>query len=572
MSGLRDRLARHLKPGKTAAAPEAGAEQRQAELTPEQAQHGPAEGGGPAACPLSESAAGAVAGTTREPAGAPDAAGNAPAEGSAPAEGAHGYAGHASGGSPADARSGSGQADEPAASAAPAAPAPAHPEAAAWAKLDAELYEFPAGSFVRRVRTYPMDAYHGRYRLDALHEHVREFGAFHPEAEPVHAEGLLFFDTETTGLGVGAGNVAFLVGIGYYETGRFVVEQLFIRHPAEERAMLAYLEEKMKRFTHVVSYNGRTFDWPILQNRFILNRMRPDIDRLLHLDLLHPSRSLWKHSMPSVRLGKVEEAQLGYAREDDVSGAFAPELYVLYLAEGKTDVLRGVFVHNERDIVSLAALSALITRYLADEEPLEPKSPGDLFRLGQWLLKMNRLPSAEKILELGFYRLQEQGEKGHTVSGDLLLRYAAYYKKAGVRDRAVELWNRLIRQAGPAAAAPVEAYIELAMHYEHGCKDYALALELSREALDVLRQRRRLLRRSEKAADEERRIAHRIERLQRKLRDCGKSVSERKASVKAAIPSRPPKPPGQARSAKPSGKPRPAYAADSLFDVARNPG
>ncbi|MEY9093362.1 ribonuclease H-like domain-containing protein [Paenibacillus sp. RC84] len=570
MSGLRDRLARHLKPGKpadkAAAAPEAGAEQRQAELTPEQAQQGAAEGGGLAACPLSESVAGAVAdsaaGPAREPAAGLAVAGNAPT-------GGHGYAGHAASGSPGDARPGSGQAGDPAA---PAAPAPAHPEAAAWAKLGAELYEFPAGSFVRRVCTYPMDAYHGRYRLDALHEHVRELGAFHPEAEPVDAEGLLFFDTETTGLGVGAGNVAFLVGIGYYEAGRFVVEQLFIRHPAEERAMLAYLEEKMERFTHVVSYNGRTFDWPILQNRFILNRMRPDIDRLLHLDLLHPSRSLWKHSMPSVRLGKVEEAQLGYAREDDVSGAFAPELYVLYLAEGKTDVLRGVFVHNERDIVSLAALSALITRYLADEEPLEPKSPGDLFRLGQWLLKMNRLPSAEKILELGFSRLQEQGEEGHTVSADLLLRYAAYYKKAGVRDRAVELWTRLIRQAGSAAAAPVEAYIELAMHYEHGCKDYALALELSREALDVLRQRRRLLRRSEKAADEERRIAHRIERLQRKLRDCGKSVSERKASAKAAIPSKPAKLPGQARSAKPSGKPRPAYAADSLFDVSRNPG
>ncbi|MEC0249433.1 ribonuclease H-like domain-containing protein, partial [Paenibacillus chitinolyticus] len=454
--------------------------------------------------------------------------------------------------------------------AAPAAPVPAHPEAAAWAKLGAELYEFPAGSFVRRICTYPMDAYHGRYRLDALHEHVRELGAFHPEAGPVHAEGLLFFDTETTGLGVGAGNVAFLVGIGYYEAGGFVVEQLFIRHPAEERAMLAYLEEKMERFTHVVSYNGRTFDWPILQNRFILNRMRPDIDRLLHLDLLHPSRSLWKHSMPSVRLGKVEEAQLGYAREDDVSGAFAPELYVLYLAEGNTDVLRGVFVHNERDIVSLAALSALITRYLADEESLEPKSPGDLFRLGQWLLKMNRLLSAEKILELGFSRLLEQQEKGHTVSGDLLLRYAAYYKKAGVRDRAVELWTRLIRQAGPAAAAPVEAYIELAMHYEHGCKDYPLALELSREALDVLRQRRRLLRRSEKAADEERRIAHRIERLLRKLRGSGKPAPGSGASAKSADPSglpKPAKPPGQARSDKPSGKPRPAYAADSLFDV-----
>ncbi|SEG05393.1 ribonuclease H-like domain-containing protein, partial [Paenibacillus sp. UNC499MF] len=467
--------------------------------------------------------------------------------------------------SPVDAKQGAFRPGEP--EAPEAAPA-ADPEAAEWAKLGAELYEFSAGSFVRRVCTYPQDASHGRYRLDALHEYIRELEAFHPQAEPVHAEGLLFFDTETTGLGVGAGNVAFLVGIGYYEAGHFVVEQLFIRHPAEERAMLAYLEEKLEKFTHIVSYNGRTFDWPILQNRFILNRMRPDIDRLLHLDLLHPSRSLWKHSMPSVRLGKVEEAQLGYVREDDVSGAFAPELYVLYLAEGKTDVLRGVFVHNERDIVSLAALSALISRYLADEEPLEAKTPGDLYRLGQWLLKMNRLPSAERILELGFSRLLEQAEEGRHAGGDLFLRYAAHYKKAGVRDKAVELWTRQIRQAGPAAAPHVEAYIELAMHYEHGCKDYALALELSCEALDVLRQRRRLLRRSGKAAEEEQRIAHRIERLQRKLRDCGKPARGSRASAKPAGLTEPAKSSGQAKSAaKPPGKPRPAYAADSLFDV-----
>ncbi|MFS0838152.1 ribonuclease H-like domain-containing protein [Paenibacillus sp. 1P03SA] len=528
MSGLRERLTRHLKPGK-------GAEPADSRIP-----RGPAAGD-----------------SALEPADAYSGASDcAPALAEA-------------GASPDDAEHGAFRPGGPEVATAPPA---ADPEAAEWAKLGAELYESAAGSFVRRVCTYPHDARHGRYRLDALHEHIQELEAFHPGAEPVHAEGLLFFDTETTGLGVGAGNVAFLVGIGYYEAGRFVVEQLFIRHPAEERAMLAYLEEKLAKFTHIVSYNGRTFDWPILQNRFILNRMRPDIDRLLHLDLLHPSRSLWKHSMPSVRLGKVEEAQLGYVREDDVSGAFAPELYVLYLAEGKTDVLRGVFVHNERDIVSLAALSALIAKYLADEEPLEPKSPGDLYRLGQWLLKMNRLPSAEKIMELGFSRLLEQAEEGRHAGGDLFLRYAAHYKKAGMRDKAVELWTRQIRQAGPAAAPHVEAYIELAMHYEHGCKDYALALELSCEALEVLRQRRRLLRRSGKAAEEEQRIAHRIERLQRKLRDCGKPARGSRTSPKPAdLPggtSRPAKSSGQAKSAaKPPGKPRPAYAADSLFDV-----
>ncbi|MVP00407.1 ribonuclease H-like domain-containing protein [Paenibacillus lutrae] len=528
MSGLRDKLTRHLKPSAQGQATQAsaGGNEREPEGIP---QNNPDAGR-----PLDRSAdSGLTADGALQGASGPGAAAD---------EAACKQAAAADPGSTASQLQASEAADAA--------------ESREWAKLGAELYESPHGSFVRRVCTYPLHSYHGKYRLDDLHGTAHELNAFHPDQAPPDARGLLFFDTETTGLGVGAGNLAFMVGIGYYATDVFVVEQLLIRHPAEERAMLAYLGELMERFTYIVSYNGRTFDWPILQNRYVMNRKRLNFDKWLHLDLLHPSRSLWKHAMPSCRLGKVEEAQLGYAREEDVSGALAPELYFLYLAEGKTDVLRGVFVHNERDIVSLAALSVLISRYLSGQEPLALKTSADLFRLGQWLLKMGRNAPGESVLELGYAKLIEGGgPEARPEGSELFLHYAAYYKKAGLRERAVDLWNRQIRQAKSAAIVPIEAYIELAMHYEHSCKDYSAALEMTREALDTLRRKRKLLRKNAKDAAEERQILHRAERLVRKLEDKPRPAPNRKPRKIAEKPA--------------SGR-HPDYATSSLFDLPPN--
>ncbi|UJF35968.1 ribonuclease H-like domain-containing protein [Paenibacillus hexagrammi] len=185
-----------------------------------------------------------------------------------------------------------------------------------------------------------------------------ELGCFHPDAEGgIRIEELLFFDTETTGLGVGAGNVPFLIGIGYYSAEQFVVEQLLIRNHAEEYAMLTYVQALMSRFSRLVSYNGRTFDWPLLKNRFIMNRIKIDDSHILQLDLLYPSRSLWRNTLPSCRLSKVEESRLDFERSDDVPGSMAPTLYFQYLAEQDPNILQGVLTHNEHDILTLAALS-----------------------------------------------------------------------------------------------------------------------------------------------------------------------------------------------------------------------
>ncbi|OCT14268.1 hypothetical protein A8709_25915 [Paenibacillus pectinilyticus] len=245
---------------------------------------------------------------------------------------------------------------------------PPPPEAGGeWAQLGAHITTSPAGSFVMRRRVYGADSAHGKYRLRELADVAPQLSSFHEQDAVVRHEELLFFDTETTGLGVGAGNVPFMVGIGYYTGELFTVEQLMIRNPAEEHAMLVYLQELLGRYTHIVSYNGRTFDWPILKNRFVLNRLKLDDSELLQLDLLYPSRSLWRNTLPSCRLSKVEESRLGFERVDDVPGSMAPALYFQYLAEKDPAVLAGVFIHNEHDIVTLAALTIHFGKLLQPE-------------------------------------------------------------------------------------------------------------------------------------------------------------------------------------------------------------
>ncbi len=175
-----------------------------------------------------------------------------------------------------------------------------------------------------------------------------------PAIEP---DKVLFLDLETTGLGVGTGNVPFMVGLAYSKDGTFYVEQMLIRHPAEERAMIAYLTEKLPSYTHLVTYNGRTFDWPVLHNRFILNGFRHFTWEPIHIDLLHPSRSVWRNTLTSCKLSHVEEERLGITRTDDVPGSLAPAIYFQYLADGHPEPLLGVFQHNETDMLSLACLA-----------------------------------------------------------------------------------------------------------------------------------------------------------------------------------------------------------------------
>jgi uncharacterized protein YprB with RNaseH-like and TPR domain len=356
-----------------------------------------------------------------------------------------------------------------------------------WQDFDVTLMTNEAGSFLIRKRVFPLQHEHGQYELGLLLEFAQELKVFHPHTE-VSWEQLLFFDTETTGLGVGAGNVPFMIGIGYYEQAQFVTEQFFIRNPAEELAMLRYFNLCLLRFTHVVSYNGRTFDWPIVQNRYVLNRMKLSNPDLHQLDFLYASRSFWRNTLPSCRLSKVEEERLGFSRLDDVPGAMAPTLYFQYLAEQRPSVMLGVFVHNEHDILSLASLAIHFCLALCGRLDYAAMEAEELFRIGLWLDKMGKVELAEAAFAVLMNRPAE-------LSSTHWLLLAAYYKKNGQEQQAVKLWSDYIAlERNELSFAAVEPYIELAMYYEHRIKDYQTALVLTEKAYQHARKQASFLR------------------------------------------------------------------------------
>ncbi|NRF93974.1 ribonuclease H-like domain-containing protein [Paenibacillus frigoriresistens] len=389
-----------------------------------------------------------------------------------------------------------------------------------WAQLGAHVETSPAGSFVMRRRVYGADSVHGKYRLRELADVAQQLSCFHDRDAVVRLEELLFFDTETTGLGVGAGNVPFMVGIGFYTGELFTVEQLLIRNPAEEHAMLVYLQVLLDRFTHIISYNGRTFDWPILKNRYVLNRLQLDDAKLLQIDLLYPSRSLWRNTLPSCRLSKVEESRLGFERVDDVPGSMAPALYFQYLAEKNPSVLEGVFVHNEHDIVTLAALAIHFGKLVSGESELDPELElEEMFRTGLWLDKMGRSVIAENYFDLLYARLLNDLESSNPADQEsAILLLAAFYKKNGEYLRAVELWKRWIVIKNASIALHLEPYLELAMYYEHREKNFAQAIFYAEEAWAKLWRRRSLHRGDKRQNEVEEALEKRLHRLKGKLR------------------------------------------------------
>ncbi len=355
------------------------------------------------------------------------------------------------------------------------------------------------GSFVMRECRYSLDHEHGHYKMGQLIEGYnllsRISKRFQTMKNVLSHKDLLFFDTETTGLGVGAGNVPFMIGYGYYTDSEFIAAQLFIRHPGEERAMLLYFYEFIQSFTHLVTYNGRTFDWPIVKNRYVLNRIPFLEDELEQLDLLYISRNLWKNSIISCRLSNVEELRLGIRRHHDVSGAYAPMIYFQYLADGDVGPLEGVFLHNELDVLSLATLAIHLGTILAGQLDLSHVDTDDVFRIGVWLDQADLPDLAEEAFVELLKRPAEKKRK-------YLLSMAALYKKKKQFERAVPLWNEAagIGVVGQTLKTyyTLQPLIELAMYYEHQCRRYDHALDLVEEALNRAEKRQTIRRLSDK--------------------------------------------------------------------------
>src|SRR5713226_6233872 len=204
-------------------------------------------------------------------------------------------------------------------------------------------------------------------------------------------EKWLFLDTETTGLAGGTGTYAFLIGLAWWDAGALQVEQFFMRDFSEEHSTLHELAVRLAERPVLVTFNGKSFDWPLLESRFTMTRVIPTPRLAAHLDLLHPARALWKMRLGSVRLCELERhvldaPRLGWHRGDDISSALIPQFYFDYLRGGSAEPLIGVARHNQMDLRGLAALFGKINEVLTASGPSPAKIESlDLFGLSRFL-------------------------------------------------------------------------------------------------------------------------------------------------------------------------------------------
>jgi uncharacterized protein YprB with RNaseH-like and TPR domain len=390
------------------------------------------------------------------------------------------------------------------------------------------------GRFIMRERKFPYRYEHGLYRLgelDGMHTRLTRISKRFEALRSVESHhDLLFFDTETSGLGVGAGNVPFMLGVGFFTDDEFIVQQLFVRNPGEEYAMLSYFATLSARFTHLVTYNGRSFDWPVVQNRYVINRLPFDHARLEQLDLLYISRNLWKHSLESCRLSKVEEERLGITRHDDVPGSLAPMLYFQYLADKKIEPMEGVFQHNELDVLTLSTLTAHLGAILSGSIDWSRLVNEDLFRIGVWLTESD-------LVELGERAFQELLSRPAEEIVKYYAPLAMVYKKQRRYEEAVGLWEQAVAYSAAAGAVrgatlqSMQPLIELAMYHEHHSKEFSEALRYTEAAMDRLDRRLSLHKGTAKDRELKGELAHRRSRLLSKLNRRDPQEDDRQLSI-----------------------------------------
>ena len=182
-------------------------------------------------------------------------------------------------------------------------------------------------------------------------------------ADPSDLSGTVWLDTETTGLAGGTGTYAFLVGLAYVEEERLVTEQLLLRRLSGEAQLLTALAQRLGRARRLVTFNGRRFDWPILEARFVLARQSPAVINA-HTDLIHPARRLWHRVFGTHRLSALEAEVLGAPRRGDVPGWEIPMIYVEYLRSTDRAALDPIVDHNRSDLLALVLLHGEVARVL----------------------------------------------------------------------------------------------------------------------------------------------------------------------------------------------------------------
>ena len=383
--------------------------------------------------------------------------------------------------------------------------------------LGGRLEDASDGACLVVRRTYPAASRYGRRRLEDYP--VLSCDSGHDALDVLAGSGagyrrgtgpIIALDLETTGLSGGAGTLPFLVGLGWFDRRAFHTCQYFLSALTGERRILAAVADVLGRAGTLLTFNGRSFDVPIIDSRWSLHRMRSPLSELMHVDLLHPARWLWRAN--ETRLVTLERTVLGVRRVGDVPGPEIPGRYVAYLRGGALSLLEPVLEHNRLDLVSLGVLTAVVCQLVRDGAPATG-SPGQALGLGRLFDKAGLPRRALDCYECAAGVDGDAAPSARCTTevatrAEALRRLACSYRRSGRHAEAAETWRRLLTLTSPPVHLWREAAVALAVHHEHRQRDLLTARQLARRAFDA-----------EGDPRHRRSVEHRLRRLGRKIEE-----------------------------------------------------
>lgn len=315
----------------------------------------------------------------------------------------------------------------------------------------------------------------------------------------------LFIDLETTGLSGGAGVVPFNIGMGYYRDDKFMVGQYFLGEMAEEERMIQELGQFFKDmdFQSVVTYNGKSFDIPLLETRFILHRQPFVLSELPHLDFLFPARRLWSHKHESCRLFHLALNVVQADRSEDIPSADIPWRYFQYLQTGNYDLIEPILYHNQEDILSLLGIVVIGAHIFSEDPELCMGDAMDFYGAGKI---MESVGDVEKSVQ--FFQKALEGKLSEEVILETKKRLSSHFKRNQDWDKAVPVWEEMT-STNVITSAQLFSFRELAMHFEHRLRKYEEAKRIAEEGFVLS---------AGISSYYERDFSHRLERLRRKIK------------------------------------------------------
>jgi uncharacterized protein YprB with RNaseH-like and TPR domain len=327
---------------------------------------------------------------------------------------------------------------------------------------------------------YPLDVRYGKVTISSglkIKGNILTCLSKDSAFENLDLSTALFIDLETTGLSGGTGVIAFLVGLGFYRDDKFYVAQFFLGELAEEERMIQELGQffSQMNFQSVVTFNGKVFDMPLLETRFILHKQPFILSELPHLDFLFPARSLWRHKHESCRLSHLAREVVEAGRSEDIPSAEIPGRYFQYLNTGNFELIEPILYHNQEDILSLLGVIIVGSFIFSEEKEKKLTDAMDLYGAGR---VMENVGKAEKSVHF-FKRALARG-----LSDELSLsakkKISYYFKKNQEWKSAVSLWKEMT-SSDTQSKDLLLSFRELAMYLEHKEKKYEEARKIAEE-------------------------------------------------------------------------------------------